>query len=146
MPEFGVRRLTTAQPDFDAALNALTHWDVSDDDAVTRAAAAIVEAVRQRGDAALLEYTQRFDGFACTSVADLEIDRAELVRSADALPASERDALEQAAQRIDISPGAALRRLRDHGYARQSAGNWVTAIDASVSMPGARLRIHRRCR
>ena len=61
-----------------ARSTALTAWDVSEEDAVTRAARDIVDAVRERGDAALLEYTQRFDRLSCASVAELELDPDEL--------------------------------------------------------------------
>ena len=75
-----VRRLSSSDPDFDAALTALTAWDVSEDDAVTRAARDIVAAVRTRGDEALLEYTRRFDRLTCASVAELELGPDELAR------------------------------------------------------------------
>jgi histidinol dehydrogenase len=138
MPEIDVRRLSTTQADFEAALAALTYWDVSEDDAVTRSAAAIIAAVRERRDAALLEYTKRFDGFECTNARDLEIDRAQLVRCADALPVIERDALEQAAARIRTFHEA----QRQSGFEITDAlgnrlGNRVTAIDrVGVYVPG----------
>ena len=100
MTELEVRRLSSADPNFDSALAALTAWDVSGNDAVTRVAADIVAAVRERGDAALLAYTELFDRLTCSHATDLEIDRTELAACAQRLPDGERDALKQAAQRI----------------------------------------------
>jgi histidinol dehydrogenase len=98
MPE--IVRLSTREPDFDARLGALTALEAAQDEAVDRAVAAIVADVRARGDAALLEYTQRFDRVRAGRVADLEIPRTELERAAAGLPADLRLALAAAAERI----------------------------------------------
>jgi histidinol dehydrogenase len=70
MPE--IARLATREPDFDARLDALTALEAAQDEAVDRAVAAITADVRARGDAALIEYTQRFDRVTATRVADAE--------------------------------------------------------------------------
>jgi histidinol dehydrogenase len=100
MNAFAIRRLSSSAADFDFELGRLTAWDVSESDAVTVAARDIIADVRTRGDAALLDYTQRFDRVSKGSVAELEIDRAELAACAARLPAAERTALEDAAARI----------------------------------------------
>ncbi len=133
-----VRRLSSSDADFDAALTALTAWDVSEEDTVTRAARDIVNAVRKRGDAALLEYTQRFDRLSCASVAELELDPDELAASARALPESERGALQEAAQRIRVFHEA---QLQDSFEIADSLGNRlgnrVTPIDrVGIYVPG----------
>lgn len=138
MTDLDVRRLSSTDADFDAALAALTHWDVSENDAVTRAARDIVSAVRSRGDAALLEYTKRFDQLACGSVEELEIDPDELAECSRALPESDRVALEQAAQRIRAFHEA----QRQDGFEIIDAwgnrlGNRVTPIDrVGIYVPG----------
>ncbi|MGB7480231.1 MAG: histidinol dehydrogenase, partial [Burkholderiaceae bacterium] len=68
-----IRRLDAAQPDFDAQLRALLAFEAGEDAAIDGAAAAILADVRQRGDAAVLEYTARFDRLQAASVAALEI-------------------------------------------------------------------------
>jgi len=93
-------RLDSADADFAQVLDALTHWDISADDEVTRIAAEILKRVQREGDAALLELTARFDGVHADRVADLAIEAAELKASFEALPALERDALQVAAGRI----------------------------------------------
>ena len=98
MPE--IARLSTRQSDFDARLAALTRLEASQDEAVDRAVAAIVDDVRARGDAAVIEYTRRFDRVDVASVADLEIPKPERERALRALDPGVRDALAAAAARI----------------------------------------------
>jgi histidinol dehydrogenase len=93
-------RLDTSDPGFDAALARLLDRAPTDDPAVTKAVERIVADVRARGDAALLEYTNRFDRSAWTSADDLELPRAALAAAWNALPPALRDALEQAHARI----------------------------------------------
>jgi histidinol dehydrogenase len=95
-----VARLDSAAADFSEALAALTHWDLSADDEVTRITTEILQRVRLEGDAALLELTARLDRVDAEAVADLAIDPTELQASFAALPALERDALTDAADRI----------------------------------------------
>jgi histidinol dehydrogenase len=95
-----LRRLDSSAPGFDAALARLTAFESKEDVAVEAAVAAIVADVRARGDAALLEYTARFDRVRATSVAALELPAAELAAAYAALGADEREALTTAATRI----------------------------------------------
>jgi histidinol dehydrogenase len=138
MADIDIRRLSSTDSDFDASLAALTAWDVAQDDVIARAAAGIVAAVRDRGDAALLEYTKRFDRLSCGSVAELEVAPAELAACADALPRAERDALDQAAQRIRAFHDA----QQSGGFEFTDAlgntlGNRVTPLDrVGVYVPG----------
>ena len=56
-----LRRLSTRSPQFDAELAALTRYEAAQDPQVQRSVSEIVAAVRERGDAALLDYSRRFD-------------------------------------------------------------------------------------
>src|SRR5229473_652680 len=98
MPE--IARLSTAQGDFDERLAKLTAFDSTLDDGVERTVAAILADVRARGDAAVLEYTERFDGVKVARVAELELPQRELQSARSGLERGEREALEQAAARI----------------------------------------------
>src|SRR5712691_7297363 len=98
MPE--ISRLSTAQVDFAERLARLTAFDSALDDGVERTVAAILADVRARGDAAVLEYTERFDGVKVARVAELELPLRELERARSGLERAQRDALEQAAARI----------------------------------------------
>ncbi|HYS52083.1 MAG TPA: histidinol dehydrogenase [Burkholderiales bacterium] len=95
-----IARLSTTQSDFDARLKALTAFDTTFDQKVEDDVAAILAGVSTRGDAAVLEYTERFDRIKVARVADLELPRRELEKARSGLNGGEREALEQAAVRI----------------------------------------------
>jgi histidinol dehydrogenase len=92
--------LSTRDPGFDAAFAQLVAVDSVADRSIDAAAAAIVDDVRSRGDAALLEYTNRFDRMRAPSVAALEIGPGEMRAALESLPVEDRAALEAAARRI----------------------------------------------
>jgi histidinol dehydrogenase len=95
-----LRRLSTAQPGFDAELEALTRYEAAQDEAVEAAVRAIIAEVRARGDEAVLEYTKKFDRVPAKSMAELEVPRAKLEAALAALPAAQHEALETAAARV----------------------------------------------
>ena len=95
-----LRRLKTTDGGFDAKLDALTRYEAAQDDAVEATARAIIADVRKRGDAALLEYTRKFDRLPARGMAELEVPRARLEAALAALPAAQRDALGTAAARV----------------------------------------------
>ncbi|QJR16378.1 histidinol dehydrogenase [Usitatibacter palustris] len=92
--------LATDTPDFEAAFERLLAFESAQDEAVDRAAATILEDVRARGDAALLDATRRFDGWNPASAADLVVDLDQARAALGRIGTAERDALEQAAARI----------------------------------------------
>jgi histidinol dehydrogenase len=96
-----VRILDSSAAGFDQALAELLRFDTDVDSAVDQAAAAILADVRNRGDAAVLEYTRRFDRFDVHSMADLEIGPKEMQGALEALDKDARVALQQAALRIE---------------------------------------------
>jgi histidinol dehydrogenase len=95
-----IRRLSTRQRGFDAKLAALTRYEAAQGATISGAVRAIIAAVRKRGDAAVLEYSRRFDRGRAASVAKLELGSKELRRALDSLPASQARSLRQAAARI----------------------------------------------
>ena len=95
-----LRRLDTTAPGFDAEFDRLTAFEAAQDPAVDAAVAAIVADVRARGDAAVLEYTARFDRVRAERVADLEISPTAMREAFEALPQAQRDALAAAASRV----------------------------------------------
>ena len=95
-----IQRLNTADPDFWPRLEALTAWEGVADDAVTATVREILAQVRQQGDAALLDYTRRFDHRDLAGAAELEISAARRQQALDGLPAAQRAALINAAARI----------------------------------------------
>ena len=97
-----VRRMDSAASGFGAQLRALLAYAQADDAAVERVTQAILADVRARGDAAVLEYTARFDGVTARSVEDLRIPVERTHAALAALPVAQRDALKAAAARIRV--------------------------------------------
>ena len=95
-----IRQLSTAQADFDTAFEALLHWSQDQDDAIEQRVADILSEVQRRGDAAVLEYTGRFDGLNVSSMAELELRAADFQAAFEAITPAQREALQKAAQRI----------------------------------------------
>ena len=93
-------RLNTASADFEPAFQKRLHWSAQEDAAIEQRVADILADVRARGDAAVLAYTQRFDGLAATSMQALEIAPHEFKAAFDSLPAAQRHALQAAAERV----------------------------------------------
>jgi len=93
-------RLSTISGTFEADFKARLHWSADTDAAIEQRVADILADVQQRGDAAVLEYTARFDGLDAGGMAQLELTQAELKAAFDAIPAAQRDALEAAARRV----------------------------------------------
>jgi len=96
-----VRRLSAADPGFDADFRALLEQKRDAGEQVDRAVAAIIAAVRQRGDAALCELTARFDR-ATVTPERLRIAAEEIDAAAAAVPAALTAALDLAASRIEV--------------------------------------------
>ena len=96
----GISRFSSRDADFAARLDALLAFESAQDEAIERTVTAILADVRSRGDAAVLEYTARFDRVSATSLAELELSRAELDAALDGLPTTQRAALETAAARV----------------------------------------------
>ncbi len=95
-----IRQLDTRDSAFEAEFQRVRHWSAETDQAIEQRVAAILDDVRLRGDAALLEYTRRFDGLSTALVAELEIGQGELQAALAAIPPAQRLALEFAADRV----------------------------------------------
>ncbi|HZP67748.1 MAG TPA: histidinol dehydrogenase [Rudaea sp.] len=95
-----LRRLDASAPGFEREFSRLIAFEAAQDPEIDARVAAIVADVRARGDAAVLEYTARFDRLQAASVAALEISSADMQAAFDGLPAAQRDALRTAAARV----------------------------------------------
>ena len=93
-------QLATTQPDFEARFAERLHWSADQDAAIEQRVADILADVQQRGDAAVLDYTARFDGLQAASMADLELTQADFKAAFDSLPAEQQTALQAAADRV----------------------------------------------
>jgi histidinol dehydrogenase len=95
-----IRRLSTKDQSFDAALKALLAFETAQDDKIDIVVANILKDVKARGDAAVLAYTNQFDNTNASSLAELEISQQALQASLTSLPAVQRAALQAAADRV----------------------------------------------
>ncbi len=93
-------RLSTANASFEADFRARLHWSAEADAAIETRVADILADVQTRGDAAVLDYTQRFDGVNAATMSELELTQAELKGAFESIPAAQREALQAAAQRV----------------------------------------------
>lgn len=95
-----VRHLDTADAGFEAAFRAVLHWSAETDAEIEGRVAAILDDVRARGDAAVLEYTARFDGVQADGMAALELGPGALQAALAQITPAQRAALEAAAARV----------------------------------------------
>jgi len=95
-----IRQLSSRATNFDAELSRLLAYEETADEKLEATVAGILAEVRKRGDAAVLEFTRKFDRLPLIDAEDLELPREELQAALDGLPAEQRNALEQAAQRV----------------------------------------------
>jgi histidinol dehydrogenase len=135
-----IRRLRTTDSDFDGRLSELLAFETTQDAQVDATAAAILDDVKARGDAAVLEHTRRLDGVAATSMRELEIERVTCKEALASLPSTQRDALATAAERVWIYHEK--QRAESWSF-RDSDGNelgqQITALDrVGVYVPGGK--------
>jgi histidinol dehydrogenase len=135
-----MRRLDASAPGFAGELAALLDFSAQRDAGVVERVAAIIADVRARGDAALLEYTNRFDARALADAAELEIPGAALAQAAARIPAPLREALQAAAARIESYH---LRQRQEswqyHDADGTLLGQRITALDrAGLYVPGGK--------
>jgi histidinol dehydrogenase len=135
-----IKRLNISTPDFWQQLERMLAWEEVSDAKVNATVEEIITSVRQRGDAAVVEYTNRFDGMNVSSMQDLEISKQRLASSLEKIPVEQKQALEHAAKRV-----------RDY-HQHQKQDNWsyteadgtllgqqVTALDrVGLYVPGGK--------
>jgi len=136
-------RLSTADSDFEPKFRARLHWATDTDAAIEQRVAEILADVQQRGDAAVLEHTARWDRLQASAVAQLELTPLELKAAFDALPAAQRDALQAAAARVR-SYHEAQKRAAGESWTYRDAdgtllGQKVTPLDrVGIYVPGGK--------
>ena len=135
-----IRRLDSTQPDFEAQLAELLAFESAQDPKVDTDVAAILADVRARGDAAVLEYTRRFDRLEAASVGALEVPRAELNRARNRIPGARRAALDTAERRVRAYHQKQLARSwRYRDGEGTLLGQRVTALDrVGIYVPGGK--------
>jgi histidinol dehydrogenase len=135
--------LSTLDAGFEANFQARLHWSAQADAAIEQRVAEILADVQQRGDAAVLDYTRRFDALDAANVDELSLTPAELQRAFDAIPHAQRQALQAAAQRVR-SYHEAQKRATGQSWQYRDAdgtllGQKVTPLDrVGIYVPGGK--------
>lgn len=135
-----IRRLDARDPDFLATLDALLAFEQDADERIDAAVSEILRAVRATGDAAVLEYTRRFDRVDAKSMAELELPKSALKAALDGLTVEQREALRIAADRVRAYHERQRAESWDYVEADGTRlGQKVTALDrVGLYVPGGR--------
>jgi histidinol dehydrogenase len=136
-------RLSTASPDFEADLTTKLHWSSVADAAIEQRVGDILADVFLRGDDAVLEYTRMFDNVHAPTLAALALTQQELKQAFDGIPATQREALQFAAQRIRSYHEAQKRASGESWSYRDEDGSLlgqkVTPLDrVGIYVPGGK--------
>lgn len=137
------QRLSTTDAAFEADFKARLHWSAETDSAIEARVADILQDVRTRGDAAVLDYTTRFDRLEAASLSDLELSQAELKAAFEGLPTTQRKALESAAARVRSYHEAQKKACGESWSYRDADGSLlgqkVTPLDrVGIYVPGGK--------
>jgi histidinol dehydrogenase len=136
-------RLSTASAAFEAEFKARLHWSAEADAAIEQVVADILADVQRRGDAAVLEYTKRFDHLDVEGMNALELTADELRAAFESLPTEQREALEAAARRVR-SYHEAQKKANGESWSYRDAdgtllGQKVTPLDrVGIYVPGGK--------
>jgi len=136
-------RLSTTSGNFEQEFTQRLHWSAEQDAAIEQRVADILADVRARGDAALLEYTQRFDGLHAQNVPELELHADELRAAFESLPPVQQQALQDAAARVRRYHEAQRRASGESWSYRDEDGTLlgqkVTPLDrVGIYVPGGK--------
>ena len=136
-------RLSTTQADFETLFQQRLHWSADTDAAIEQRVADILADVKARGDAAVLEYTERFDGLKATHMAALELTQAELKAAFEGLPKVQQQALQDAAARVRSYHEAQKKASGESWQYRDADGTLlgqkVTPLDrVGIYVPGGK--------
>jgi histidinol dehydrogenase len=135
-----ITRLNSEDAGFQAALERLLAWEQSADPALETVVRDIINDVRARGDAALLEYTSRFDRRSVAHAAELEISLDDCHKAVSIIDADQRAALELAAERVRAY--AQHQKLESWSYTEADGtllGQQVTPMDrVGLYVPGGK--------
>ena len=140
-----IRKLDSSQDGFQQSLDTLLAFEAGTDAAIETSVAKILADVKTRGDAAVLEYTNRFDRIphgGAAEMAAFDISQAELQAALNGLPSAQREALQIAAQRIRAFHERQREELRGFTYTEPDGtvlGQKITPLDrVGIYVPGGK--------
>ena len=135
-----IKRFDSQSNGFESELKELLSWENESDQAIFDTVNEIISSVKLKGDQALLEYTEKFDGLVVQNAANLELPQERLQQAYQELSGSERDALDSAAERIRSY--AAHQKLESWQYTEADGtvlGQQVSPLDrVGLYVPGGK--------
>ena len=135
-----MKHLNTQSPDFQAELKALLAFETAQDPKIDQIVADICADVQKRGDAALIEYTNRFDGTTAQTIENLTLSQADLQAAFERLPANVQSALKTAAERVESYHQR--QKMASWSYTDEDGtllGQQITALDrVGIYVPGGK--------
>lgn len=140
-----IRKLDSSQDGFQQSLDTLLAFEAGTDEAIETSVTKILADVKTRGDAAVLEYTNRFDRIphgGAAEMAAFDISQAELQSALNGLPSAQREALQVAAQRIRVFHERQRDELKGFTYTEPDGtvlGQKITPLDrVGIYVPGGK--------
>lgn len=135
-----MKYLNTQDADFQAELQALLAFETAQDPKIDQIVADICADVQQRGDAAVIEYTNRFDGTSAQSIHDLTLSQEALKNAFERLPEAVQQALKISAARVESYHQR--QKLESWSYTDEDGtllGQQITALDrVGIYVPGGK--------
>jgi histidinol dehydrogenase len=135
-----IKRLTSQDTNFWQDLEALLAWESVSDDRVNHVVREVLQRVKKEGDAAVIDYTARFDRMTVSDASQLEISKERLKRAAETIPAAQREALEISVQRVRDYHQHQL--MKSWSYTQEDGtmlGQKVTPLDrVGLYVPGGK--------
>jgi len=135
-----IQKLNTSDADFWSKLDGLLAWDSVSDQSVFDTVNGILADVKSRGDAAVVEYTNKFDAMDVADMQALEISSARIQQAVDSISTEQKVALEQAAARVKSY--AEHQKMDSWSYTEADGtvlGQQVTALDrVGLYVPGGK--------
>ena len=135
-----IKRLNSNDENFQQQLDDLLAWDSASDTKVFNTVMEILGAVKSKGNAAVIEYTNRFDGGSFTNGTELELTKDDLAVALESISTEHRQALEKAAQRVRAY--AEHQKMESWSYTEADGtvlGQQVTSLDrVGLYVPGGK--------
>lgn len=135
-----IKRFDSQSNNFESQLKDLLSWETESDQAIFDTVHKILHSVRLKGDQALLEYSEKFDGLTVDTASELELSPERLEKAYQSLSDVERNALDSAAERIRLY--AEHQKLESWQYTEADGtvlGQQVTPLDrVGLYVPGGK--------
>ncbi len=135
-----ISRLNSTDANFQTQLQQLLAFEESSDHEIHQRVLDIITNVRNKGDQAVLDYTNQFDQCSFTRSSEMEISQTQLKAAWDNLPEDKAEALKTAAKRVRAY--AEKQKMESWQYTEADGtilGQKVTPIDrAGLYVPGGK--------